>query len=92
MRVRPLGARLIVRKPEESHRESVGGITIPRSSIFDRVLKGDVVVQGDVEGDWVGRVVWWPQYAGVSFEEGGEAFMIVHMGDVVGVEDSSGTQ
>lgn len=87
MPVRPLGRRLIVRKPEAGHRESPGGIVIPRSSIFDRVLKGEVVAQGDVEGQWIGREVWWPQYAGVSFEEGAEAFVIVHMGDVMAVNE-----
>ena len=83
--IRPLGKRLIVRKPKEEHRESSGGIVVPRSSIYDRLLGGEVVAQGDVEGEWVGKTVFWPQYAGVTFEEGREEFVILHMGDVVGV-------
>jgi len=88
MNIRPIGTRLIVLKEKEEQRESAGGVLIPKSSIFDRVIRGKVVAQGErVDGDWLGKDVCIPQYAGVGFEEGRDEYLIVQVGDVLGVEE-----
>ena len=88
MSIKPMGTRVIVLKEKEEERVSSGGIVIPQSSIFDRVIRGRVMAQGDgVEGSFVGKTVCIPQYAGVSFEEGRDEYLIVEVGDLLGVEE-----
>lgn len=92
MKIRPLYDRLVVRRIEERTTES--GIVIPDSAVEKpmqgqvmRTGSGKVLDNGDVRPLTVkeGDIVLFGKYSGTEVKIGGELFVVIPEGDILGV-------
>ncbi|MCH3916398.1 MAG: co-chaperone GroES [Spirochaetia bacterium] len=86
MKIRPLGARILV-KMEEVKKQTASGIYIPQSA-QEKTQIANVMAVGDDKDAIkvkVGDKVLHDKYAGTQVKIDGEEYLIINMDDVLGV-------